>query len=188
MWCDASEKHIIMKLKLTPMRALPLAVLLLSAIATGCKTNEANYRQAYETAVENSRRNSAVDSTIYARIRNSAQTTALVVGADSLPMRTEYIGYTKDGGASRESVKRYNVVVGQFKQVFNARQMQARLQASGYDSTFIVNTREPLYYVCTATCSTADEAAAELKRVKDDKSIVLREPLPFILRPAHLAR
>ncbi|MBD5335155.1 MAG: hypothetical protein HDR96_07155 [Bacteroides sp.] len=173
---------------ISTMRSLPLLLALFGMLAVGCKTNEKNYREAYEVAVAKSRESSGVDSTIYARIRNSAQMSELKAGNDSLPMRTEYIGYTEDGGASRETVKRYNVVVGQFKQVFNARQMRARLQASGYGDAFIVHTREPLYYVCTATCQTPEEAAEAFRKVKDDKSIVLREPLPFILRPAHLAR
>ena len=157
-------------------------------MTVGCKTTESNYRQAYETAVAKNRDSSGVDSTIYAKIRNSARTSDLVVTGDTMPMRTEYIGYTEDGGASRETIGRYNVVVGQFKQVFNARQMRARLQSSGYDSAFIIHTREPLYYVCTQACATPEEAEKAFVRVKDDKSIVLRDPLPFILRPAHLAR
>lgn len=170
------------------MRLLPLAAAAITLLAVGCKTTESNYRQAYETAVTKNRESSGVDSTIYARIRNSAKMSELVAGSDTLPLRTEYIGYTEDGGSSREHLKRYNVVVGQFKQVFNARQMRARLQGSGYADAFIVHTREPLYYVCTATCATPEEAAAAFRRVTDDKSIVLRSPLPFILRPAHLAR
>lgn len=177
-----------MNQRFSSLRCLPVVLAALSLLAVGCKTNETNYRQAYETAVVKKRDSSGVDSTIYAKIRNSAKMSELVAGSDSLPMRTEYIGYTKDGGMSRAAIGRYNVVVGQFKQVFNARQMRERLQASGYDSTFIVNTREPLYYVCTATCQTPEEAAKELNRVRTDKSIVLRSPLPFILRPAHLAR
>lgn len=174
--------------RFSSMRLLPLAVIVATLLTVSCKTNENNYRQAYETAVAKSREDSGVDSTIYARIRNNAQKSDLVVGADTLPMRTEYVGYTEDGGASREMLKRYNVVVGQFKQVFNARQMRARLQAAGYQDAFIIHTREPLYYVCTATCPTADEALAAFRRVRDDKSIVLRAQLPFILRPAHMAR
>lgn len=170
------------------MRMLSVAVALMALLAVGCKTTEANYKQAYQTAVAKNRESSGVDSTIYARIRNSAQTADLVAGTDTMPMRTEFIGYTEDGGASRDMLKRYNVVVGQFKQVFNARQMRARLQAGGYDSTFIIHTREPLYYVCTATFETPVEAASEFKRVKSDRSMVLKSPLPFILRPAHLAR
>lgn len=170
------------------MRLLPLAAATLTLLTVGCKTSESNYRQAYETAVNKTREASGVDSTIYARIRNSAKMSELTAGSDTMPMRTEYVGYTENGGSSREHLKRYNVVVGQFKQVFNARQMRARLQASGYADAFIIHTREPLYYVCTATCTTPEEAAAAFSRVKSDKSIVLREPLPFILRPAHLAR
>ncbi len=170
------------------MAFLPLSLMALAMMAVGCKTTESNYRQAYETAVAKNRDSSGVDSTIYAKIRNSARTSDLVVTGDTMPMRTEYIGYTEDGGASRETIGRYNVVVGQFKQVFNARQMRARLQSSGYDSAFIIHTREPLYYVCTQACATPEEAEKAFVRVKDDKSIVLRDPLPFILRPAHLAR
>ncbi len=170
------------------MAFLPLSLMALAMMAVGCKTTESNYRQAYETAVAKNRDSSGVDSTIYAKIRNSARTSDLVVTGDTMPMRTEYIGYTEDGGASRETIGRYNVVVGQFKQVFNARQMRARLQSSGYDSAFIIHTREPLYYVCTQACATPEEAEKAFIRVKDDKSIVLRDPLPFILRPAHLAR
>lgn len=170
------------------MAFLPLSLMALAMMAVGCKTTESNYRQAYETAVAKNRDSSGVDSTIYAKIRNSARTSDLVVTGDTMPMRTEYIGYTEDGGASRETIGRYNVVVGQFKQVFNARQMRARLQSSGYDSAFIIHTREPLYYVCTQACATPEEAEKAFDRVKDDKSIVLRDPLPFILRPAHLAR
>ena len=174
--------------QISPLRRLPLLLMALGLLAVGCKTNEKNYRQAYETAVAKNRESSGVDSTIYARIRNSARTSELVVSGDSLPMRTEYIGYTEDGGASRETIGQYNVVVGQFKQVFNARQMRGRLQSSGYGDAFIIHTREPLYYVCTAACKTPEEAAEAFRKVKEDKSVVLREPLPFILRPAHLAR
>lgn len=170
------------------MKRLPYIIMFAVLLLAGCKTNENNYRQAYEAAVAQRGEESGVDSTIYAKIRNSARTSDLVVGTDSMPMRAEYIGYTEDGGASRETVKKYNVVVGQFKQLFNARQMRQRLIASGYDSAFIVHTREPLYYVVTATCSTPEEALAAYRKVKADKDLVLRSPLPFILRPAHFGR
>ncbi|MCM1355368.1 MAG: SPOR domain-containing protein [Staphylococcus sp.] len=171
------------------MRLLPVMVVTLTVVfLCSCKTTESNYRAAYETAVAKNRESAGVDSTIYARIRNSAQMSDLAAGSDTMPMRTEYIGYTENGGSSRETIGRYNVVVGQFKQVFNARQMRERLQKGGYDSAFIVHTREPLYYVCTQACSTPAEAAEAFKRVRSDKSIVLRSPLPFILRPAHMAR
>lgn len=164
---------------------IPIVVMLLGLSA--CKTTEQNYRNAYETAISHREDNSGVDSTIYSRIRNSAHKSQLAVGSDTLDIRTEYIGYPEGGGSSRETVQRYNVVTGQFKQIFNAKAMRQRLIDQGYDA-FIVNTREPLYYVVAATCSTAAEAAEQLHRVEADKSIVLKAPLPFILQPAHMAR
>ncbi|MDE6415474.1 MAG: SPOR domain-containing protein [Duncaniella sp.] len=162
---------------------------LLAALGfVSCKTNENNYRAAYQAAIEHREEASGVDSTIYARIRNQAQETLLAVGNDTLPVRTEYIGYAEGGGASREKVQRYNVVVGQFKQIFNANAMRQRLIASGYPDAMIVNTREPLYYVVATTCSTAAEAAELFNKIKADKNLVLRSPLPFVLQPAHFAR
>lgn len=173
------------------LRFLPIMLAGLAgglALLTGCKTTEANYRQAYEAAVAHRDESTGLDSTIYSRIRNSATTSSLVVDGDSLPMRTEYIGVTKEGGIERSDLKRYNVVVGQFKQIFNARQMRERLLNSGYEGAFIVHTREPLYYVVTATSDNPADILAAWRKVTGDRSIVLREPLPFVLRPAHLAR
>lgn len=169
------------------MRKL-LFIALVALLAVGCKTTEANYRAAYEATMAQRQENSGIDSTIYARIRNSAQTSTLVVGTDSLPMRTEHVGIAKDGGITPADLRRYNVVVGQFKQIFNAQQMRERLMASGYDHTFLLQTREPLYYVVTATSDSPEEILREWNRVKDDASVVLRSPLPFILRPASKAR
>lgn len=165
-----------------------IAAVALTGAFTSCRTTEANYRAAYQTAVAKRDSAGGVDSTIYSRIRRDATMSVLAVGSDSLPLRTEYIGYTADGGASRETVKRYVVVAGQFKQLFNAMQMRRRLEGMGYEGAFVVNTREPLYYVCTATSAAADTAAAAFRRLTSDKGLKLLPPAPFILRPAHLAR
>lgn len=168
------------------MKSLPIFLILVLVLAvSSCKTTEANYRQAYEAAVEQRRESTGIDSIIYGRIRNSAISSYLIDGSDSIPVRKEYIGYTEDGGSSRQNVKRYNVVVGQFKQVFNARQMRQRLIDNGYDSAMIVHTREPLYYVISSSVATSDEAIERLRDIKNDKNIVLKSPLPFILTPAH---
>ena len=123
------------------MAFLLLSLMALAMMTVGCKTHRKQLPSGIRDGGCKNRDSSGVDSTIYAKIRNSARTSDLVVTGDTMPMRTEYIGYTEDGGASRETIGRYNVVVGQFKQVFNARQMRARLQSSGYDSAFIIHTR-----------------------------------------------
>ncbi|MDE6377341.1 MAG: SPOR domain-containing protein [Duncaniella sp.] len=163
---------------------LLLAVIVAFVALAACKTTEANYRTAYDSAKRQQQESTGLDSTIYGRIRSQAANSKLVVGADSLPLKREYVGYTPEGGSSRENLLRYNVVVGQFKQVFNARQMRERLIAAGYDGAMIVNTREPLYYVVALSVSTPEEALAAWQRVTSDHSLVLRSPLPFILQPA----
>lgn len=170
------------------MRLFPRILLTLLAVLVlvGCKTTEANYRAAYETAAAHARESAGLDSTIYGRIRSRATNSVLAVGADSLPLRTERIVYTKDEGATRQSLHRYNIVVGQFKQIFNARQMRQRLISEGYDSAMIVNTAEPLYYVISRSVATPEEAKEAFERVKTDPKLVLRDPMPFILRPAHM--
>lgn len=170
------------------MKRLPLIIASLLLLLTGCKTNEANYKAAYEAAVVKQKESADIDSTIYGAIRRQARMATLAVGADSLPLRTEPLGYTENGGASRETLHRYNIVVGQFKQVFNARQMRERLMNGGYTDAIIVHTREPLFYVVAASVNTPEEALEVFRRVKADKSIVLRDPLPFVARPSHLAR
>jgi len=164
---------------------LPIIALLIAIAVTSCKTSEENYRRAYEAAAEQRRESTGLDSTIYSRIRNSAVSSYLVVNGDSMPMRREYIGYTDGGGSSRENVKRYNVVVGRFRQVFNAKQMRQRLIDGGYDSAMIVHTREPLYYVISATASTPEATLEAWRKVTGDKNLILKSPLPFILSPAH---
>lgn len=154
-----------------------------------CKPNEAQYKAAYEAAVaKRDAKGDAVEGTIYEKYRNQARQTLIPLGSDTLAVQTEIIGYTKDGGATRETTDRYNIVVGRFKQVFNARAMRERLIKLGYENPFILHTREPLYYVVAATCGSAQSALEELQRVKADTSLVLREPLPFVLQPAHKAR
>lgn len=170
-------------MRIYPHHLLIAAIAALSAVS--CKTTEENYRKAYEAAAQQQREATGLDSTIYGRIRNQAVTSWLAVGNDSLPVRREYIGYTDGGGASRENIRRYNVVVGQFKQVFNAKQMRQRLIDGGYEGAMIVHTREPLYYVVAASVPTPEEARVEWQRVTADRSLVLKSPLPFILTPAN---
>ena len=170
------------------MNRLAVIILLCLCVLTACKTTEANYRTAYEQAVGQQRQSSGIDSTIYARIRNQATASMLAVGADSLPLRTEYVSYTKGEGATADNTFAYNIVVGQFKQIFNARQMRKRLMENGWPATRILQTREPLYYVIVESVPTPAAALDVYNRVKADSSLVLRDPMPFVLRPARFGR
>lgn len=159
------------------------AIAVIALSFASCKTNEENYRNAYEVAKQ--AQDTGVDSTVYAKIRQEAVPTTVMADGDSIRMKTEFITATKSAdGSAPASVNRYGVVVGQFKQVFNARAMRSRIAANGYPYAYIVETREPLYYVVAYGTDTLDDAVAAMRRVAKDSSMHLREPLPWILQAA----
>ena len=165
---------------------LPLAVLLLLG-AAGCKTTEANYRTAYEKAKEKKISEKDEDD---AKLMDLQRPRMTAFGADTLPVRSFYIGYTRDGGADKDHsvVKGFCVVVGQFKQVFNARSMRQRLIADGYADALVVNDNMKNYYVVATTSNNAHQASLDLERVNADKKLVLKPPFPYVLLPGHLHR
>ncbi|MCI9607332.1 MAG: SPOR domain-containing protein [Muribaculaceae bacterium] len=162
------------------MKQIFLAAIAVALLATGCKTNEANYRAAYEVA--KNKQTQAEDGIGGAPVQRFEQPKPHTVDGVTLMMRSEPIAYPKDGGATRDNVKTYNVVVGQFRQIFNARQMRQRLMDNGYPDAMIVQNREPVYYVIALSCATPAEAAQAIERVKGDARIALRSPLPYILK------
>jgi cell division septation protein DedD len=101
-------------------------------------------------------------------------------------MRTA-VNLAKYEGNGSAMLKRYNVVVAQFKQIFNAKAMMGRLKNQGYDAIVLQNP-DPLYYVVAGSVDSKNEAVELLKKLTNDKSIVLREPYPCILEPLHLVK
>lgn len=168
--------------------ALCALVALFGSLVFSCKPNQAAYKKAYESTVARRDSLAKADKEMYGNYREMIPRTRIKLGEDTLEVRTERIAFTKDGGAVRDSVERYNVVVGRFKQIFNARQMRERLMASGYPKAFVLNNSEPQYYVVASTWSTAQGALDGLNEVKADTMLKMRDPLPFVLEPAHMRR
>lgn len=158
-----------------------ISFLILTAIAmTGCKTSEANYRAAYQTAKTASA--DGIDSTIYARIRQEAVPTAVLANGDSVRTQAEFTTIYSEPGDTVPSIIPYGVVVAQFKQIFNAKAMRQRLRQSGYPNACIVSTSEPLYYVVAESYDDINSAAKGLKKLSADNAVTTRPPFPWILR------
>ena len=146
-----------------------------------CKTTEANYRAAYEKTIAGREESGAVDSTIYGAQRRSMETVTLNTPDGDVEVRRQMVRITEEGGGSEEKLHRYNVVVRQFKQLFNAKSMRGRLAEGKYPSAFVIETAEPYYYVVIASYDDVSEARKALDEVRSSGNIVMREPLPFIL-------
>ncbi len=154
-------------------------------LAASCKPTEQNYRQAYEKAVAG-RNEASQDSTMYGRIRSSRQHEIGHIGAGGrqAPVVSVFVKITDNGGGEADDVRRYCVVAGQFKQVFNARSMRERLTANGYPDAFVMQTGEPYYYVVAASYDDSGPAAQMLERLASDESLKLKEPMPMLVQPA----
>lgn len=163
-----------------------IAVAATALLATGaCKTSEANYRQAYERATVGRDSANAIESTIYGAHRRDMGSRVVVIGTDSATVRTQRVAITEGGGAIRENLRPFNVVVGQFKQLFNAKSLRERLVDEGYPETFVVNTAEPYYYVVLSSHADVAGAVKALKSLPTNFPVKLREPLPFIMQTAY---
>lgn len=159
------------------MKLALVAALLAGAVA--CRTNEENYRIAYEKAVEKDRAN--LDPTIYDKIRQKARPVQVQIDGETVGMRREAVAVTDGQAATREWLRRYSVVVAQFKQRFHAFSMCERLEEQGFTRPFVVETREPLYYVIAASNDTATVARDITKQLEAAPPFKLQEGCPWIL-------
>ena len=159
------------------MRRTGLFFIVLIALSiVGCKTTEANYRQAYERAME---ARDPVGSDGAASHRMDMR--VVVIGSDSVCVKSERVRPTDDAGAP-VNIYAYNVVVGQFKQRFNALSLRTRLVDAGYADAFVVETAEPYYYIILSTHGDVAAAARALRAIPTDFPVAMRPPLPFILQ------
>ena len=158
------------------------AIVLSIAILSGCKTTEENYRKAYETA--KAKESDGLDETIYNKIRREAMPSNVVIGNDTLAMKRERVRVSDGQDIPQERMKKYNVIVAQFKQLFHATSMKKRIIEAGYPAAFIVETREPLYYVVAFTTDSPSEAAETLHKLEKDSPLKLLEPCPWVLTPS----
>lgn len=157
---------------------------LATILITSCKTTEKNYRTAYErTMTAQDTTHLEFEQTIYGRYRRDMRVSESIVGGDTVATRIQRVFITP-GDSVPNKLKTYNLIIGQFKQLFNANSMRQRLRDMGYTGAFVVQTAEPYYYVVAQDYDDQSQAAAALKRMRANPPFRLRDPLPFLLRPA----
>lgn len=148
---------------------------------TSCRTTEANYRAAYERTI--ARQNEGIDSATVAAIENERGPRQMRINDSiSLPVVSRFVKAVEGGGGTRESIKKYSVVVAGFSQLFNARSMRERLVDSGkWLGAFVVQSGEE-YFVVAQSSDDPAEASRALDSVKADGTIYIKSPFPWVLR------
>lgn len=157
------------------------AVAAMMTCTWSCKTSEKNYREAYERAMAGRETGeSPIDGTVYAAQRQMGLNKFVMAG-DTFDVYSTRVSVTEGGGGIRENLRRYNIVVGQFKQQFNAVSMRNRLADGGYPSAFVVQTPEPYYFVILGSYSELGAAASALKQIPEQMPVAVKSPCPFLL-------
>ena len=162
-----------------------IALLMVVFLLASCKTNEVNYRAAYDIAKQKSM--DGVDAETYEKMQRESMPSKIVADGDTLRMMRASVGVAKYEGNEGVVLNRYNVAIAQFRQIFNAKAMMGRLKNQGYDAMVLQNP-DPMYIVVAGSVENKADAVALIKKLEKDKSIVLKDPYPCILEPLHLVK
>lgn len=130
--------------------------------AASCKTTEENYKAAYDIAVKKQESGAGRDVSSYIS-REKRLNEYKQVGTDSVRIVIEHVSVV-DGPVN--NAEKYGVVVGEFKQVFNARSYRDRInnaENSPETPAFVVMNVMKQYYVIYRSFDTKTGAAAFMK-------------------------
>lgn len=130
--------------------------------AASCKTTEENYKAAYDIAVKKQESGAGRDVSSYIS-RERRLNEYKQVGTDSVRIVIEHVSVV-DGPVN--NAEKYGVVVGEFKQVFNARSYRDRInnaENSPETPAFVVMNAMKQYYVIYRSFDTKTGAAAFMK-------------------------
>jgi len=148
-------------------------------LMTACHSNEKNYREAYEKAVE--RRKTGIGAETYAKIEAERQRYTHVINGDSVRMVYVNANVAID---STDVAQDYSVVVASFTQRINAKSYRDRLREEcGLKGSYVLfGGPDKMYYVVAQGFDNSADAAAMLRDL--DKKVCLKvlEPLPWILK------
>jgi hypothetical protein len=168
------------------MTAVAVALLLATA---SCKTNETNYRAAYEAALQKRAQEEADDGLDEAAHKALVHTStaitrvATIGGVDSVVTTTRHMVVMLEGDSVAQPPQ-YSVAVAQFRQQFNAKAMCSRLRGEGFPDAYVCKTGDPIYIV--SVCGDDDETAAA--KLYDDirrkSSISFTQNYPMLIRSA----
>lgn len=137
-----------------------LFMMLLSAAS--CKTTEENYKAAYDIAVRRQESGAGQDVSSFIT-REKRLNEYKQIGTDSVRIVIENVSIIDNPG---KDIEKYGVVVGEFKQVFNAKSYRDRINNTENNSdspAFVVMNTMKKYYVIYRSFNTKTEAAAFLK-------------------------
>ena len=144
---------------------------------TACHSNEQNYKQAYDKAMEKHKEGVGEDA--YNKIQAERMRFTHVINGDSVRMKHMYVNVADD---SVKAGKRYSVIVAEFKQMFNAQNYRNRLkQEEGFPSYLLYGGPDKKYYVAIKGFDEKEVAAAFMHDLDKKVKMNILVPMPWIL-------
>lgn len=161
-----------------------LAGIVAVAVLAGCKPSEKSYREAYETAMSGRRaaESEYLDSVTQTRMQVMGRPQVYPVGPDSLSCHADVATVARGEGLPEGELGPLYVIAGTFKQVFNAKELLKRTQASGFISGIVLTSRDRRYLVAIPAGTSPAAALDTLHRVQATPALGLRQPYPWVLR------
>ncbi len=145
---------------------------------TSCHSNEQNYKEAYDKAM--AKYKDGVGEETYNKIEAERVRYTHVINGDSVRMVRMSVNVAL--ATTHIEFQRYNVVVGEFKQQFNATTYRDRLkQEEGYPSYLLYGGTDKKYYVVIKGFDESDVAAAFIKDLDKKVKMPILTPIPWII-------
>ena len=162
-------------------KTLHIIVTLAAAMTmmTACHSNEKNYREAYEKAME--RRQTGIGAETYAKIEAERVRYTHVIDGDSVRMIYVNANVAID---STDVPHPFNVIVASFTQRINAKSYRDRLREEcGLKGSYVLfGGNDKLYFVVAQGFDKQEDAAAMLRDLDQKVCLKILEPMPWILR------
>ena len=149
----------------------------IALVATSCHSNETNYKQAYDKAMDKYK--TGIGAEAYDRIQAERMKLNTVIDGDSVRMVRSYANVFDDEPSVAHP---YNIVVAEFTQQFNAQTMRNRLRdEEGLPSYILYGGNPKKYHVIASGFDKSSEAAQFLKNIDKNVKMQLLVPRAYIL-------
>jgi hypothetical protein len=157
-----------------------LLLVAFTAALCSCHTNEKNYRESYEKTIELNRsgeRGEQYQNELAERTHNN-----YVIDGDSIRLRNLHFNIIDD---KPEVVKKYGVVVAEFKQKFNAISCRDRLRQQERLPSYVVYSRtknDETYYVIAQGFDDLSVAATYVNNIDKYMKMKVLVPKAWVIR------
>ncbi len=154
--------------------------LFVALVIQACHPTEENYKAAYDAAIR--KKNAGIEPEILEKIEQEERPSIAIVDGDTVYTKAEHLSLAAEGDSTL-TAHEYNVAVGCYKMIINARAHRDRLKSKGYNA-YLIMTGEPQYYVIAGGFDNLHDAGIFLKKFKSDNPgqyVGINEPIIEIM-------